>query len=617
MDPASLGIGAASVGIQLFDSAVKLFRVFEEAAQADKKCEQYKLFLRVEYDKLEQWGIMTGLSDDNPKWYASHIRRNGALTVAILSELGILLKTLRSKVLEYRPDSADSESSRAVGQVLRVNDLAEIPDPKIVDEARDNLDVVLRLPDPPRDRKKLRERCWIRLSQAAKDAGKVAKHPKRFKWAISDMEKVKNDFTHVQSLVSSLTDLSRDQMTILVDNTNSFKLTLFQLATDVSEMKALMKADQGFAETATLSGATLVEAVGTLKPDSSSAESSFFRAASAFAVDAKSLNIDTIEPWSDDKLTWNRFSDRLAQTYAVTSDNRKVWIEWKSAPPASGRHNGEPSEMGFSDSAQRVKKLVALLQLRSRPEEFCVPTCIAYIHDGPRFGLVFEPPRDAEFAPDFDHSLRARFIDTRAILEARVGIAQKLAKCLLHLHTVNWLHKGLRSNAILFFPKDINSGCRPQLCGFDFARAADDADATVPPSEDPGRRLYIHPEYLAEPRPSFKRTYDIYSLGVILVEIAFWQPIEIILGLDPSLRMGQIRQVRGKLLDEENGHLKSIEATMGKRYADATRACLSGLSGDDGKAVGDGQDQANPTVAAVIKQAFEEKVVDSLRSILV
>lgn len=107
------------------------------------------------------------------------------------------------------------------------------------------------------------------------------------------------------------------------------------------------------------------------------------------------------------------------------------------------------------------------------------------------------------------------------------------------LHAVNWLHKGLRSRNVIFFPPysgdyDLS---QPYLSGFDYSRP-ENADywSESPPSmvaED----LYRHPAVQGGPREDsrgfgYQKQHDIYALGIILLEISYWKPIYSILGFE-------------------------------------------------------------------------------------
>ena len=91
----------------------------------------------------------------------------------------------------------------------------------------------------------------------------------------------------------------------------------------------------------------------------------------------------------------------------------------------------------------------------------------------------------------------------------------------MSLHSVNWLHKGLRSHSIVFLSDkdgDVDYAC-PFLSGFGYARPAFRADMTEIPSQNPEYHMYRHPRMHGlgpwEGRQGFKRTLDMYSLGVV------------------------------------------------------------------------------------------------------
>lgn len=41
--------------------------------------------------------------------------------------------------------------------------------------------------------------------------------------------------------------------------------------------------------------------------------------------------------------------------------------------------------------------------------------------------------------------------------------------------------------------------------------------------------IYLHPDTSPDPRKPYLKSYDIYSLGVVITELAFWLPIEDVL----------------------------------------------------------------------------------------
>ncbi|PNP78701.1 hypothetical protein FNYG_08047 [Fusarium nygamai] len=120
-------------------------------------------------------------------------------------------------------------------------------------------------------------------------------------------------------------------------------------------------------------------------------------------------------------------------------------------------------------------------------------------------------------------------------LEHRLHLARVVAGAVFRLHVTGWLHKGIRSSNIIF--PGMSDGnlahiTRPDLMGFDFSRPGrphGESEQYLQCSR-PQFDLYVHPEYQQWGERSsnarrYQRKYDIYSLGVLLLEVALWQPV--------------------------------------------------------------------------------------------
>ncbi|PHH78031.1 hypothetical protein CDD83_4053 [Cordyceps sp. RAO-2017] len=140
---------------------------------------------------------------------------------------------------------------------------------------------------------------------------------------------------------------------------------------------------------------------------------------------------------------------------------RRVWIEWKDYDDA-GAHPGSPSK---ADIVDRVRKLARLLHRSPKPAGFRTPHCLGFFDKADpelaeeevdvldrRLGLILERPgdegADAGLAPVSLHELLG---GAKPRVTERVRLAHALSSCVLHLHAVNWLHKGLRSANVVFF----------------------------------------------------------------------------------------------------------------------------------------------------------------------
>lgn len=257
-----------------------------------------------------------------------------------------------------------------------------------------------------------------------------------------------------------------------------------------------------------------------------------------------------------------------------------------------------------------MAKLATLLRDKEKPEQFHTPHCLGYLHEAARFrfGLVFQGA--GNFPPPRLLDMIASSSRPRPSLTTRLQIARAVATSVWYLHASNWLHKGLRSENIVFPFKPPAS---PYLTGFEFSRPA---KVTERP-ENRYHDLYRHPltqfEFPKEGRDGFKKLYDIYSLGVILYEIGLWKPVHAILQIDITAGLGlaEIEDTQKRLLSEEC--LMSLAADAGDTYMATVASCLSGDFGFDSF---DGRsDQAN--YDARLQLEFGERVIRKLDSIVV
>jgi len=89
-----------------------------------------------------------------------------------------------------------------------------------------------------------------------------------------------------------------------------------------------------------------------------------------------------------------------------------------------------------------------------------------------QFYLVYSLPPECE-EPCKPKCLSEIFRSSRPSVGARIGLARSLALITSKVHENGWLHKGIRSDHVLFFPRGTGrriSIRNVRLVGFDFAR---------------------------------------------------------------------------------------------------------------------------------------------------
>jgi hypothetical protein len=318
------------------------------------------------------------------------------------------------------------------------------------------------------------------------------------------------------------------------------------------------------------------------------------------------------------------------QRTEASYDGASVWIEWK---PNEIAGPGQPDGHVDLKIRSRVQKLAALLKQNNRKVTFRAPHCLGYFVDEsedyePRFGLVFEKPANVPHDTQ-PTTLRTCIEEVQAgrsdipSLTDRIILMLRLAETVECLHAVDWLHKGLRSANILFFESqqtlsgnlEVNYA-NPYVSGFDYSRPAMNDDMTERPTDNPRADIYRHPHVQStgnreesSGRESYKKSFDIYSLGIVLLEIAYWKTIDQILGVDlETAKPKQTWPVRQRLLKEE-AHLRGVKSAVGNTVEGVIRACLEG---PEAFGLPKECDERRGIVAAALQNGFGEVVVKKL-----
>ena len=189
-------------------------------------------------------------------------------------------------------------------------------------------------------------------------------------------------------------------------------------------------------------------------------------------------------------------------------------------------------------------------------------------------------------------------------LGRRFEIATDMVRAVLQLHTAGWLHKSLRTNNVIFLaPEDATSAeflqGSPYLIGFEYARPDNTIAAafTQLPDTEPLNDLYRHPQARGVRRETYRKQFDVYALGCILLEIGMWKALPEIVAefLDAGLWKG-IRAVIDdnvgydipSLLDvgQQEKLLERLRHSVGDAYVEAyVQAILMEWDGQSGSDV--------------------------------
>ena len=406
------------------------------------------------------------------------------------------------------------------------------------------------------------------------------------------------------------------QMRSIHKTTQNTYLEMLQLRSSVGELKELIEAVQPFHGSKNVSGRDQSE-------ESQILELANFKATS-FALNEKIAKGNfPVNEFQSSSLAFDAYDTLDGPRGAILRTSmleKRVWVEWKELKDA-----GPQDLSGETDSLERIKELAALLSL-DKPEEFRAPKCLGYIDSRQdtqapaQFGIVFETPHHEHGRGNPECLLRAIKQHDKPSLSERIALANKVSSCVFYVHSVNWLHKALRSQNILCFPSASGAMLEsPYLTGFEYARPARIGEATEATPVSPAWEIYQHPNIQgadAETRQYYRKTFDIYSLGVVLLEIALWKSIDEIVGItdienaSPKMTFG----VRETLLKGEVDVLKELKACVGEKYTEAVRACLVGA---DAFGIEARDQETSAQTGAKLQEKFRIEVLDKIASISV
>ncbi|KAI0551617.1 hypothetical protein F4679DRAFT_538589 [Xylaria curta] len=239
-----------------------------------------------------------------------------------------------------------------------------------------------------------------------------------------------------------------------------------------------------------------------------------------------------------------------------------------------------------------------------------------------RFAFVHQLPLSAESGVEALITLHELInkVDSKTrqpykpVLGSRFAIAHCLALTLLNVHSSRWLHKNIRSSGVLLFQKTDNGGIEPfdpspvqkaqtKALAFlgDWGYARPIGGVTEMRSNfEVESNLYRHPDRQGVPNRNFSRKYDIYALGVVLLEIGMWRTVsqlfdQRIKEANLTGKLPKAKSVYTTLLSLAQTHLGR---EMGDQYAAAVVACLTNEFSQDGE--------------VELSLDFRDKVVDAI-----
>ncbi|KAM7202140.1 Prion-inhibition and propagation domain containing protein [Naviculisporaceae sp. PSN 640] len=634
MDPVSaagLAVGVASIGLQVYTGCIQGIQLVVTALNFPEDCRYLNLRLRLEQQRLIAWSETSGLLDLDAKQQHKILASNTfVLHRQTVLDLLVQVQCLFKEFQEHQ---------------TRNNHLQTTPDQDGILEKPEKDAAQANFPLSER-RRDFIKKAMLRLKESSQET------VSRLRWVAFDKAGFELLLSKFSALNDSMTTILDTRMQVeihhTVQDTNRGLLQLHHRIADLSRLvMALNMKMESTPSPAPVS--QMSEAQKRANADGLERLSQLAK----FKAFNQSIEAEKKSPWDETtamclelgkpnqrkNLLLDRSKIRLdpaAQDLEVSrceailelpgGDEKKVWIEWKEYDRQRPEDLAPPKEVII----ERVANLAALLNHTPKPEAFRTPHCLGYFDMATaddeedilnlRLGLVFERPAEDNLHMSLPPISLHEILQTarrKPSVTDRIKLAHAVSNCLHSLHVVNWLHKGLRSHNIIFFRTAAGQidYSKPYLSGFDFSRPARPDEMTDIPG-DVEHNLYRHPHAQSsnpEERERFKKSFDIYSLGVLFVEIAHWATLDKILQVNINAARGRpsvALRVRQNLLAQDM--ISEVGACMGQVYEDATRKCLAG-----GQEFGlsDADDETDDAVAARLSRILYEEIVNALSDI--
>ncbi|KAL4802048.1 prion-inhibition and propagation-domain-containing protein [Aspergillus unguis] len=542
--------------------------------------------LQMEQQRFLNFGLEAGVLYTE-RTLCETLRINRSLLLAVLAEIKTLLEhyaTTNGKYVEQTPQAEIEWNDEGEPETDLVALLCLPSSGSAVGPSSD-------LNEKHKRSKQLRK-VAKGIVQTGRNLLTITLEPKRLVWAAVD----KASF---DSLIARLTDLNSFLIALLdgsqikrLQNTMDTSYNeILQIRDDIKSLTGLIKAlstDNEKGDELLGADATKGSPIRQLLLQETEAQVKMKRHLKKLAevkIQYKRIDHLDTEPVSTDRkpLNLSQFifgfqtpGDVFPKNHTLAIyEGRHVWIEWASYPSnqlKSDRLNTRPED--------RIRLLIDLL-CDEMPAGFLSPTTLGYVksignEDETWFGIVFEkPPNFASAEVVTLHQLPHQPVPS---LSARISLCAALAECIYTFHTVDWLHKGLRSEKVIFFsqqPFTVDL-CTPYVLGYELSRPNILDELTEEPRFNPCEDIYRHPSaQSSQYSGNYRKSYDFYSFGILLIEIATWKPIQDFLGFAnlASAKPSELLTVRRQLL-EDRVLLQHISSIIGDSYKEIVVLCL-------------------------------------------
>lgn len=516
---------------------------------------------------------LTQIYTDTKKSYEHVVRINENWSNPRLSTTYLKLRIQKDRLIAWGLEWADSGASDT-GDIDGSLDRAGISD--LVESIMTSINALLD------EAERLRPQPNIQLPVpgAFPDVKMLSRFGKEAEQSSRDLTRLDDIVSDLTTSIDTLCDLSRSQQAIRKESSTPQN----RLADNKSEKSGNVKA--------LIQGETFSDPKGKAHETSSS-----YGSWSCIDFDQLRIPQSTNTPGS---------SPPSYETVAASAEDR-ILAYFRHAP---GSQKGsdlpvlleydslEDSPTASVHPPRRFDELLEILQASPLLDDSACTATLRLLgwfkdHRKSRYGLVYELPhfplyQRPGYLPTSAHgysrqpqsllSFLQHGADTDSSnmpnLEDRFRLAFNLASSVLYFHTKGVTHRNINSNNVLFFPGE-QTVTSPEVKSWKegvirepFVASFDQGAEDVPNAQEEPfiSSIYRHPRTIRGLRTSFRPAYDLYSLGLILLEIGLWMPLS---------KLWKTRYTRADFkIRLQTVYVKKLAAKCGAMYMQAVDDCL-------------------------------------------
>lgn len=528
VDDVSAIVSLAAICLTLCQGCFKGFVTLSRAQTSDRRITNLALRIELEQLKLFLWAEQAGLLTEPPQLRVSHHFRH--LVPDILKQLEGLLSD--AQVLKFK-------YGITIHETLDVLTDLECGETNLTKSGSQQLPVLQRL-----------RNSTLHLVRASPNPWR------RVKWVVSDEQHFRQLLDDILSLTDQLQSVLGKDVVEIGYQVDTVLRSAIIGASNPRELAALSKVSQEYCLSALAAPAKLRK---------QSILSGLFGRKRVHQISNSSLELELAvkapPPYSSTRIGHDTLTIRgprkLSSALLDLPDLRHCYRQL-------AYYNDRPTLVEWRDSSttdwkrleSRIARFSALLGDMSEHNSFhCLP-CLGFVKH-PRtgqYGYVFDVSPTAIRGATLPHTQqsiprRRLFLPTvrnlrdvlnlpslQPSLNLRVSYAVTMLETVLQLHTAGWLHKEIRSDNVLYVGSNIAAADQELLqsptfiAGYTYAREDEHNDFTESLALDPEADLYRHPStVLGACRQPYRMSFDVFSIGCVLLEIGLWKSLSQIL----------------------------------------------------------------------------------------